>query len=78
MYFYLFYIDFIKCLYYIELTQNKRAQKCEQLKRWLTTLAVKNIAERLGVTNQTVSNWVTSNYISRYLQIAVLSTLKRV
>ena len=23
-----------------------------------------NIAERLGVTNQTVSNWVTSNYIS--------------
>ena len=25
----------------------------------------KFVAERLGVTNQTVSNWVTSNYISR-------------
>ena len=36
----------------------------------------KYVAERLGVTNQTVSNWVTSNYISRSYRLPFYQLLK--
>lgn len=36
----------------------------------------KYIAERLGVTNQTISNWVTSNYISRQHRLQFYLLLK--
>ena len=36
----------------------------------------KYVAERLGVTNQTVSNWVTSNYISRTYRLPFYQLLK--
>ena len=48
MYFYLFYIDFINVLYYIELTLKQEGAKCEQLKDgslWQS----KFVAARLGV-----------------------------
>ena len=36
----------------------------------------KYVAERLGVTNQTVSNWVTSNHISRPYRLPFYQLLK--
>ena len=36
----------------------------------------KYVAKRLGVTNQTVSNWVTSNYISRTYRLPFYQLLK--
>jgi len=36
----------------------------------------KYVAERLGVTNQTVSNWVTSNHISRPYRLPFYQLLR--
>ena len=36
----------------------------------------KFVAARLGVTNQTVSNWVTSNHISRPYRLPFYQLLK--